>query len=514
MKLNFLFLTMVQLLVVHAVTATDIPAGSVSGTWTKANSPYNVKGDIEVGANDKLVIEPGVEVIFDGHYKLNILGVLEAKGSATDTIRFSAANASTGWGGIRFDNSKSGANGAMTGNDSCFIDYCRIQHGIVNTSWPDNSGGAIFCSDFEQIKITNSFFNDNESGKGGAIYAQYGGVIENCTFVNNFCPGNGSGGGVYLKTLGHIKNCTFISNKAHYGGAVLLTAGGGTADGFAYVMNSYMYNNEGTQGGAVRSYKGAVINCILANNKGDQGGGIRVEQTNVINSTIVNNLGTSGNYLYKENTLVNSILWGNNASSDQNQITTSDTAMVVKYCAVEGGYTGQGAQSGIVTLAAGNNDTKFITPTSFDGMAANSTKLGDILGADWKIGKASLCVDAGENFSFPPQYTGDIDGAKRVYNNKIDIGAHEYAPTAGVGHVAAEMKVSVYPTVTRNFTTVDNNTGSNLQMTVYTVDGKVLMSKTIAAGKTSVDISALPAGLCYVQLGFEGEVSVQKIIKL
>ena len=90
---------------------TEIPAGDVSGTWTKANSPYNINGEITVPDSLTLSIEPGVEVVFTGHYKFNVQGRLLAIGTETDTIVFTI-NDTTGfhnvnipdgsWTGIRF----------------------------------------------------------------------------------------------------------------------------------------------------------------------------------------------------------------------------------------------------------------------------------------------------------------------------------------------------------------------------------------------------------------------------
>ena len=60
---------------------TSIPAGDVSGTWTKANSPYNIFGDIRVPDSMTLTIEPGVRVIFQGHYRLAVDGTIRAIGT-------------------------------------------------------------------------------------------------------------------------------------------------------------------------------------------------------------------------------------------------------------------------------------------------------------------------------------------------------------------------------------------------------------------------------------------------
>ena len=65
---------------------TEIPAGDVSGTWTKANSPYYINGEITIPNDSTLTIEPGVEVIFTGHYVFFVKGRLLAIGTEQDTI--------------------------------------------------------------------------------------------------------------------------------------------------------------------------------------------------------------------------------------------------------------------------------------------------------------------------------------------------------------------------------------------------------------------------------------------
>ena len=72
--------------------ATDVPAGDVSGTWTRSGSPYNILGDIGIPYNQVLTIEPGVEVIFQGPYRLNVYqGDLIAVGTPGEMILFTMA---------------------------------------------------------------------------------------------------------------------------------------------------------------------------------------------------------------------------------------------------------------------------------------------------------------------------------------------------------------------------------------------------------------------------------------
>ena len=114
---------------------TSVAGGSVSGTWTLANSPYLVQGSIMIPDGQTLAIEPGVRVEFQGTYKLLVLGRLLAIGTATDTIVFTAANITNGWRGIRFDNT------AAT-NDSSKFYYCKVIYSKANGLSPEDMGGG------------------------------------------------------------------------------------------------------------------------------------------------------------------------------------------------------------------------------------------------------------------------------------------------------------------------------------------------------------------------------------
>jgi hypothetical protein len=82
---------------------TNIPGGTVSGTWVLSASPYTVNGDILIPADSSLVIQAGVKIVFNGQYRLSVFGRVMAEGSASSPVSFTAGNPSTGWMGIRFD---------------------------------------------------------------------------------------------------------------------------------------------------------------------------------------------------------------------------------------------------------------------------------------------------------------------------------------------------------------------------------------------------------------------------
>jgi len=150
-------LTVMFLFLYTNVSAKKIPAGSVNGTWTKKSSPYIIKGEITIPDGETLTIEPGVEVIFEGHYKFNVQGRLLAIGATEDTITFTSKDKETGWHGIRFEDTPAS-------NDSSKIIYCKLEHGKANSGIQvkDRLGGAI-CATINKLKISHCLFRNNMS---------------------------------------------------------------------------------------------------------------------------------------------------------------------------------------------------------------------------------------------------------------------------------------------------------------------------------------------------------------
>ncbi len=149
---------------------TAIPGGYVNGTWTLAGSPYNIQGSIQIANGDSLIIEPGVNVVFQGYYKFLVNGKLKATGTVTDSVTFTAANTATGWKGIRFENT------AAT-NDSSIIKYCKLLYGKATGTAPNNYGGALYCYNFSKLGVRHSRISNGEAYYGGGIYCENSNII-------------------------------------------------------------------------------------------------------------------------------------------------------------------------------------------------------------------------------------------------------------------------------------------------------------------------------------------------
>jgi hypothetical protein len=165
------FLTLSFILLFLQGYATNV-SGLISAntTWTKANSPYIVTGNIAIDTPATLTIEPGVEVRFDGAYIMYAYGRIIADGNVADSIMFTSnktAPKSGDWKGIEVFYSKA--------NDTLVFDYCSFKH----------SDDAALYVRSNCVKLTNSTFSNNKTGFKNLSQPNAFAFISNCTFHNN-----------------------------------------------------------------------------------------------------------------------------------------------------------------------------------------------------------------------------------------------------------------------------------------------------------------------------------------
>ena len=140
-KLTF-GLALLSAALIPIVFATEVlSAGtSVSGTissnttWTAANSPYTVTGNMTVSSGVTLTIEPGVTVKFDSDKVMIVEGELLAQGTSGNRITFTSSAASPApgdWGHIRFKDSSTDATFDGNGDyqSGSILEYVTVKYG-------------------------------------------------------------------------------------------------------------------------------------------------------------------------------------------------------------------------------------------------------------------------------------------------------------------------------------------------------------------------------------------------
>ena len=260
------------LTVVFSCTAFAQPTyselcGTVSGTLVLANSPYLVTCDVTVANGQTLVIEPGVELKFAGHYKFSIHGNLQAVGTEEDSILFTRAypTEESKWWGIRF----------LNADDTCRLSHCVVEYGLGDgPTIEDRHGGGIW-SDYTSLELLNSAIRYNHAtDDGGGMAMQHAPYarISHCTFFDNTCvdiPGTLAAGGLDLSVNSgdlRVDHCLFSQNHTDKdAGALDLYLN----TGLVIENCTFVANTSAGYGPAIRSYGTHNIkNCVLWNNSG------------------------------------------------------------------------------------------------------------------------------------------------------------------------------------------------------------------------------------------------------
>lgn len=298
MKRIIIFILIVSFsLIAYAI---EIEPGNVSGIWSVENSPYQILGDLQVNIDDTLSITPGCLIEFQGHYSIEISGVLTAIGTSespivftiSDTTGFSDMNSEAGgWHGIRFYNSDYGV-------DVSSLRFCEFSYGkAIGETEADKSGGAIYGSVNSKLSISFCNFENNIASNGGAIAcndAYNHQNIQNSRFINNKAirenNNYGYGGAIYLKETSYVDlfNNMVIFNTAYDGGGyygdlsslmiynntiVENTSSSGGAGinttNYFNIQNTILRDNTANDTIANHSGSGYFLNCNIEGSYGD-----------------------------------------------------------------------------------------------------------------------------------------------------------------------------------------------------------------------------------------------------
>jgi parallel beta-helix repeat protein len=419
----------------RAAVATEV-SGDQSGTWGLSRSPYELIDDVHVPPGSSLLIEPGVEVIGLGNYKISVDAgaTLTAVGTESQMILFTAADQDTGWRGIRLEGA----------SDDSEINYCILEYAKGTGAYPLVRGGALMVIECSPM-IANSVFrynfsaNDSRNGAGGGLCTEN----SSATIADNYFHDNqaDSGGALCITEYGSpiVRNNLLTDNRAFSGGGGMYFG----ARSSPIIENNVILRNHsaGWGGGGINCWNSFIYygtypiiynNIIAYNTTIAAGGGMycRYDHAIITNNLIVNNEAYRGggihaiNAVYSAPIVANCIIRGNIASLNR-QVdleTSTGSQIYVTYSDVENGYTG-----------AGNIDAEplYVDPDGED----------DILGTDddnYRFAAGSPGIDAGDNYALHSQVTLDFDGNPRYVDDPdtpdtgrgtrpiIDMGPYEF----------------------------------------------------------------------------------------
>jgi len=185
-------------------------SGDLSGILSFNDSPFLITGDLNVQANDTLIIEAGVILFIENNKIFNVAGTLSAEGLSEKMINFRSSGDTNEdwWYGIRITSSvtvsrfkfcivehvKQEINDTYTNgaieitNSQAIIENCIFRTNYV----PYGGGLSVFNSN---VSLINNIFRDNDAEVyGGAMYLHNSNsIIENNTIYNNSCFNYGGG---------------------------------------------------------------------------------------------------------------------------------------------------------------------------------------------------------------------------------------------------------------------------------------------------------------------------------
>ncbi|MFC2081442.1 immunoglobulin domain-containing protein, partial [Bacteroidota bacterium] len=483
-----------MLAAMHVNAETFIPEGDINGTWTKAGSPYRIQGDITIAPDDSLLIEPGVVVDFEGHYKFLINGVLTAEGAIGDTIRFTRVtndefmNPDTvgladttfhngSWNGIEWH----AFHAAASSLSHCIVEYINTVDNSEAT-W-DKHKAPIHFWDSKSLNLKNSVIRNNHGGRGGGIWAYNEVIIDSCLITNNRAYQIGGfehrpAGGIhiYFSDLAEVTNCVItnnISDGSFSVGGIKIQAGS------PLIMNNIISNNISshsyrTAGGiSCQVANPTIIQNLIVNNESRYTGGILYDGGGgrLYNNTICNNKSNSsmgGGITFRGasgTTVTNNIIYGNVNISDSLQIflESNSTQPIVKSNLIGESILEIGGVDNGAIRESDNyfGDPLLLNPTGFPGIGDPS------MPQDWQLTPGTFLINLGNNdpvnqFSI----IKDMAGNRRINYGYVDPGCFElriesYTPPSEInspaiwiadtihitGHTYLNAKVTIYPGV-------------------------------------------------------------------
>lgn len=526
-----LFLLLATAFTFTAAATSMSVSGFISSNQTWNVDTVKVTGDTYINSGYKVIIAPGTRVEFQGFWKIEVYGSMEAIGNVTDTIVFTYFD-TTGfkndfqlgaWRGLIFDYN-------TAANDSTIMDYCTVEY--CKRGSQSNTIATIRVGNNNRVRISHcEIRNNNFYAQTGGIFCIAGSPLILDNHIHDNVGGYGGGINVCLNSNPLIRGNVIDHNYVEY-------AGGGiyVQESSPMIMNNIICNNTTKQSncgpadgsGGIRctqqSYPYIVNNVIANNTTGMNGGGVQCMYGShawLENNTIVNNncyFYGGGIYLYQSVPIINNcIIWGNTrfnfVTPNQIALYTDDSDPNFYHCDIQDSIPGffLGAQVVYTGIYSGciASDPLFVAPSA--GAGPNY----DGLNADWRLQSTSPCVNSGvigyTNLSLP---TIDLWGNPRFSGWNIDIGAYEDPNASSIGEFSAQHELKLFPVPAGDELniTLPGNTNT-AQILVFSAEGKVVSQQTFSGVSAMINTSAYDSGFYTVEVRSEFGITRSNFIR-
>ncbi|GEM_PF-4557760 len=464
------FLILFSLFSIVLPAQTIIPHDTtVSGTWTKANSPYIIQGKVSIGSSQTLILEPGVELHFaaipspslnylfsyfygSGLGMMEVHGILKAIGSETEPIIFTREDTTGYWGGVII---------ASKSPRRSIIKHCNFFYGngLKNVQFAQYEDFAAVLGFYEsEGLVANSNFSACYTG---GIYAKRSNNlnIENCT-ISDF-----GGSGISLnRTEAEVRKCE-IKAASNPSGS-LVRAGLWAENSDVLLVNSLIHHL-GSNGIYFKDNGGLILVRLRA-----------------FNNTIAHNAVGMRMFGVRSADFINCIFANNTLNFDprasisirmENCLTTS-----IEY-------------DNRLDLVAGN--IKNVDPDFIDGPNGN-----------YRLYGSSPAVDVGyANATTLSLDSVDFYGQPRIQGLNIDIGAVEHQRYLSAEQVHSRFKLVVYPNPFESnlFISAGPDCSGSYQWSLYAYSGQKVDSGSFNASKNKPHVLALDhigSGLYHLEL--------------
>ncbi len=390
-------------------------------------------GDARAGSatrTDEIIFDPslfsaGSAVLTLEEGELVISGDLHLLGPGADQLSIDANQLSRVF---TIDSGVSVSINGLTVSDGAVLDNDL-------DDWTDSDGGGIYNLGY--LNLTNTVVQGCEAeDDGGGIYNRGVLVADHVTLANNIA---GAGGGLFVgyRGLCNLDHMTIIANTAEVGGGIVNVSGSVAIRGCSIIGNRAEGEVDGIEDGVSEVFKGggifnggelSVANSVLYGNSAESdGAGVCNWYGTVymVNSTITaNSAAQSGGGIenYRGDfTLTNSILTNNASASFANS---------------DGGFTLQSG-SNLIDHAPG-----FVCDPSSgaDGEWGTADDEGNL-----RLTEDSLAINSASNElavdSQGNPLLVDFDGALRIQDGRVDMGAYEHEATSGAGSFSSILYV-------------------------------------------------------------------------